>query len=62
MLLPGSVLDAGRKRQSSPGLNGVGTGYRAASGRKSGIAGSLVGCSSGQGSLCTPYQALDVPD
>ncbi len=33
MLLPGSVLDAGRRRQSGPGLNGFGTGYRSASGR-----------------------------
>jgi len=33
MLLPGSVLDVGRRRQSGPGLNGFGTGYRSASGR-----------------------------
>jgi hypothetical protein len=33
MLLPGSVLDAGRRRQSGPGQNGFGTGCRSASGR-----------------------------
>ncbi len=33
MLLPGSVLDPGRRLQSGPGLNGFGTGYRSPSGR-----------------------------